>query len=107
MESRQPPIDNETAPPDAEIRQPEAAAYSEASGDPVADAAEVDDMQDTVEDLDLAIAACADLSEFIAATNDHPDVLDGADADTFAMNRCLYSEDAAVQASAICAHLDS
>jgi hypothetical protein len=46
--------------------------YSEACGRAVAAAAAIDDMQDTVEDLDPAIAVCADFDELVAAFEDYP-----------------------------------
>lgn len=77
-------------------------AYSDECGRAVEEAASVGDMEDTVEDLDPAITACVDLAELGAAVADFPDALDGADLETFVSNRCLYSEDDGVLASAIC-----
>jgi hypothetical protein len=81
--------------------------YSEACGQAVAAAAAIDDMQDTVEDLDPAIAVCADFDELVAAFEDYPAALDGVDAQTFVANRCLYSEDASVTSSQICAEVSA
>jgi hypothetical protein len=88
----------ETAPLESQSGEGsnDAQASSDACGTAVEAAAAVDAMEDAVDDLDPAIAACADLEEFEAATADHPDALDGADATTFVSNRCLYSEAAAV-----------
>lgn len=47
-------------------------------------------MEDTVEDLDEAIRACASLAEFEAAAEQFPDALDGTDARTFIANRCEF-----------------
>ncbi len=49
---------------------------------------DVDDMRDTVTDIDPAIAACSTLAEFAAASERFPDALDGADPATYVSNRC-------------------
>jgi hypothetical protein len=53
-------------------------------------ASEIDDMHDTVTDLDPAIRDCGTLAEFTAAAAKYPTALDGADAATFVGNRCTY-----------------
>jgi hypothetical protein len=81
--------------------------YSEQCGLAVGQAAAIGAMEDSVEDLDPAIVACEDLDELRNATDDHPTALDGVDLETFVTNRCMYSEDDAVTAGAICAEVDS
>lgn len=78
------------------------AAFSEACGQAVEEAANVGDMEDTVEDLDEAIAACVDLAELGAAVEQFPAALDGAELETFLSNRCQFSEAQSVLESAIC-----
>lgn len=99
----EPPVSDPTV---TEIESPGASeehGYSQECGDAVAEAAGVGDVQDSVEDLDPAIVACADMDEFTAAVEDHPDALDDADPETFVSNRCQHSEDPEVADSAICA----
>jgi hypothetical protein len=81
------------------------AAFSEACGRAVDEAANVGDMEDTVEDLDEAITACVDLAELGAAVEQFPAALDGADLQTFVSNRCQFSEDQLVLDSAICSEV--
>jgi hypothetical protein len=81
------------------------AAFSDACGRAVEEAANVGDMEDTVEDLDEAIAACVDLAELGAAVEQFPAALDGADLQTFVSNRCQFSEDQSVLESAICTEI--
>lgn len=81
------------------------AAYSEECGSAMEEAASVGDMEDTVEDTDPAIIACATVEAFAAASADHPDALDGTDVMTWLTNRCEFSEDPDVQASDICAEV--
>lgn len=76
------------------------AAYSEECGSAMEAAASVGDMEDT----DPAIIVCASVEAFSAAA-DHPDALDGADVMAWLSNRCQFSEDPAVQSSAICAEI--
>jgi hypothetical protein len=54
----------------------------------MADAARVDELQDTVTDVDAAIAACPTLADFVAASEKYPAALDGADPVTYIANRC-------------------
>jgi hypothetical protein len=63
-------------------------------------AAEVGDMQDTHEDLWPAFQSCSDLQEFTAASEKHPDTLDGADPETYAQNQCQYEPE--LEGSALC-----
>jgi hypothetical protein len=70
----------------------------------VAQAAEVGQMRDTVEDLDGAIVACPDLTRFAAATSQHPELLGGVPARTWVTNRCQYGP-VAVKGSTICSNL--
>lgn len=58
----------------------------------MADAAEVDDMQDTVEDLHPAVEACGTVDEWTDAAEAHPDALDGADPEMFLANVCQNGE---------------
>jgi hypothetical protein len=81
------------------------AVFSDACGRAVEEAANVGDMEDTVEDLDEAIAACVDLAELGAAVEQYPAALDGADLETFVFNRCQFSEDQFVLESAICSEV--
>lgn len=83
----------------------ETAAYSDECGSAVEEAANIPAGEDTVEDLDPAIVACADLDAFAAATSDYPDALDGTDPETFVSNRCQYSEDSNLTGSAICSEV--
>lgn len=86
--------------------QQEQAAYSEECGAAMEAAASVGEMEDTVEDTDPAIIACASVEAFSAASADHPDALDGTDVMTWLTNRCEFSEDPDVQASDICAEVN-
>lgn len=54
-------------------------------------AAEVSDIQDTVEDIDPAIRACESMDEFKAASFKFPKALDGVDEQIFVTNRCMYN----------------
>jgi hypothetical protein len=81
------------------------AAFSDACGRAVEEAANIGDMEDTVEDLDEAITACVDLAELGAAVEQYPAALDGADLETFVFNRCQFSEDQLVLESAICSEV--
>lgn len=67
-------------------------------------AAQVGDMQDTVEDLDPAVRACKSLQEWKAADQAHPGALDGTDPETFLRNRCRYGDFG--QAPSLCERLD-
>lgn len=58
----------------------------------MADAAAVDEMQDTVPDLYPAVEACGTVDEWTDAAEAHPDALDGADPETFLGNVCQNSE---------------
>ena len=62
--------------------------------------AAISDMQDTVEDLDPTIRACATLDEFITASSKYPEALDGADEETVIVNRCKYN--LTLQDTALC-----
>ena len=53
-------------------------------------AAEVSDMEDTVDDLNQAFIDCQTEEEFIAASAKFPGALDGVDPDTFMDNRCEF-----------------
>ncbi len=66
-------------------------------------AADVPDMQDTVEDIDPVIRACGSMDEFIAASSQFPAALDGAGEEIFVTNRCTYN--ASLQNTAICKSL--
>jgi hypothetical protein len=63
---------------------------SEASAceDAFAEAAQVDEMQDAHSDLWPAFEACGSVEEFAAASDAHPDALDGVDPQTYAENQC-------------------
>jgi hypothetical protein len=58
-------------------------------------AASVSDMQDTVSDLYPALEACGTVEAFTAASEEHPDALDGVDPETFARNACRSAPQAA------------
>ena len=66
-------------------------------------AADVSDMQDTVEDIDPVIRACGSMAEFTAASSKFPKALDGASEEMFVTNRCNYNT--ALQSTAICKSL--
>lgn len=67
------------------------------------DAAEVPDTQDTLADLWPAVDACETLEDFTAASEEHPDALDGADPETYVRNQCEYEPE--VADSALCQSL--
>lgn len=56
------------------------------------DAARISSLEDTVEDLNPAIRACATLNEWNVAASAYPAALDGADSTTFLRNRCVNAE---------------
>jgi|CXWL01.1.fsa_nt_gi hypothetical protein len=64
------------------------------------DAAAVDDMSDTVDDLYTAALACSGLADWIAAAQANPGAID-ADPASFAINMCTYGP-ADVAASTVC-----
>jgi hypothetical protein len=66
----------------------------------MAKAAAVDEMQDTVTDLDDAIRACETVGEMQDAAGNYPTALDGVPADTLARNRC--KSEPALADTAIC-----
>ena len=53
-------------------------------------AAAIDDMNDTVTDLDRAVRFCTTLDEWVAANIKHPAALDGASPLVYLQNRCRY-----------------
>lgn len=81
----------------------EDATYSAECGQAMAEAAAVDEMQDTLEDTDPAFFACESLEEFSQASADYPDALDGTNPEVFAPNRCQGAE--SVQDSPLCAEV--
>lgn len=93
------------ASPAAESEQVQQATYSEECGSAMEEAASVGDMEDTVEDTDPAIVACATVDEFSAASADYPAALDGTVVTTWLTNRCQYAENPDVQSSEICAEI--
>lgn len=95
----------EAATGDDAAGQTSQAAYSEECGRLLADAAAVEGTDDTVEDTDAAIFACASVAEFSAAAEDHPEAIDGADPVTWLENRCRHAEGPDVKSSAICQEL--
>lgn len=58
-------------------------------------AAQPGEMEDTVENLYPAARACESIADWTAASEQHPDALDGADPEGFAINVCAYGEDVA------------
>lgn len=82
---------------DAATSTPAAAPASEAPGPSIsvspgcdrafAQAASIDDMHDTVEDLDPALRACSSEEEWVAAARAHPGAID-VDPVVFLRNRC-------------------
>lgn len=81
------PAARETSEEEAEPEEPEASSGCDAA---FASAAAVSDIEDAQEDLWPAFSDCADLAEFTAASELHPDALDGTDPETYATNQCLY-----------------
>lgn len=69
-----------------------------------ADAAAVDPLQDSHADLWPAFDACADLAEFSAASQMHPDALDGVDPETYATEQCAAEPE--LQDSPVCRDAD-
>lgn len=65
-------------------------------------AAAVGEMEDTVADLYPAVLACHSLSQWTAASDAHPDALDGTDPAIFLGNLCAYAEDAEVREAPLC-----
>lgn len=54
-------------------------------------AAAIDDMHDSVEDLDPAVRACTTMNEWLAASAKYPKAInDGVDPRIYVGNRCLY-----------------
>lgn len=52
-------------------------------------AADIPDMQDTVEDIDPVIRTCVSMAEFISASSKFPIALNGTDEAIFISNRCV------------------
>jgi hypothetical protein len=78
-----------TAPLNAAATPSVPPLVSKACDDAFAAAAAVDDMHDTVTDLDPAVAACATLAEWTAASIAHPGAIsEGVDPAVFLGNRC-------------------
>ena len=69
----------------------------------VRNASDVDDFEDTAEDLDPAIRECESFADFRTATRNFPEALDGADARMFASNRCQYNS--ALSSTSVCLEL--
>ena len=67
-----------------------------------AEAAAVDEMQDTVEDLVPAIEACTSIEDWAAASDLNPAALEGTDPETFLTNMC-----ASFDVEGLCAQLGS
>ena len=89
----------ETTAEDATLDLPTAAC-----DEAFAEAAQVGDVEDTVEDLYPATQACESLADWTAGSETHPDALDGADPEEFAVNVCQFGG-AEVAASALCGGL--
>lgn len=68
-----------------------AAATTSACESAVAAAAAIDDMSDTVSDLDPAIRNCATIEDLRAAAAKYPKAFDGVDPVEFVRNRCASS----------------
>ncbi len=68
-----------------------------------ADAASKGDMEDTAEDLWPAARVCESLADWTAASEAHPDALNGADPEEFARNTCQFGDD--MGGSALCAEV--
>lgn len=68
-------------------------------------AASVSDMQDTIGDLYPAIRACKTVNEWTAASNVHPDALDGADPVVFLTNACMYATASDIADTGLCESL--
>lgn len=69
-----------------------AVVVSPACSDAMAAAAAIEDVADTVADLEPAIRACETLAEWIAASDANPAALDGASPKLFAQNACASLE---------------
>lgn len=80
---------NKTAEPE-EAEEPEEPAVETTSAcdQAFAAAAQVDEMQDTIDDMLPAVRACDSVEEWKAASAAYPDALDGADAETVLANMC-------------------
>lgn len=103
-----PASDNEpiaAEPPAQESEAQTPGAEASACDTAFAEAASVSDMEDQLSDLWPAFTACGTLEEFIAASENHPDALDGADPEIYATNQCLYEP--VVEDSPICAEIGS
>ncbi|MBW3663522.1 MAG: hypothetical protein KY469_10520 [Actinobacteria bacterium] len=96
-------IESPTVPEKTDV--PIAPAYTAECGDAFADAAAVDAMQDTNEDLYPAVIACQDLAAFADAAEDHPGALDGVDPETWLDNICQSADDPDVTGSALCSEV--
>lgn len=77
----------------------EPAAESQASAcmQVFAQAAQTQEMQDTVEDLDPALRTCTSIEEWLAANEAYPEAISKSlpvDPIEFLINRCLYADDA-------------
>lgn len=83
---------------DQSVSAPETA--STGCEDAFATAAEVDEPQESQEALWVAFTACADLEEFTAAAEQHPDALDGADPETYVTTECR--DEPAVGGTPVC-----
>jgi len=67
----------------------------------MAEAAAVDDMRDTVEDVDPAILACSTIDDFAAAIANNPGAVE-VDARTWLGNRCADTAAPVITQSALC-----
>lgn len=66
------------------------------------DAAEVDELRDTHEDLWPAFESCGSIEEFAAASQKHPGAVEeGVDPQTYVENQCLYEP--ALEHARLCA----
>lgn len=101
----EPVEDTSTVPDGDQPAEGEAALPTPGCDDAFDQAASVDKMQDTVEDLYPAARACESLEDWIAASERHPDAIEDADPEVFARNVCMYGED--VTDSLLCQELGS
>ncbi len=60
------------------------------------EAAEVDNNEQSITDIDPAISACPDVATFVSVSENYPDALQGNDPQTFISDRCADSAQGAI-----------
>ena len=86
------PSENARFAASAETSAGSSVAVSAACSDAMAAAAAINNVSDTVADLEPAIRACDTLAEWIAASDANPAALDGASPKLFLQNACASLE---------------